>query len=100
MRKLLLIAMLAASACSKSEGGGTGSAAAADVKIPDITVDQLDHDLQAKAATPVDCNGERTRKKAGVVPGAIIISDEDTYAATELPADKGAKLVFYCANPG
>jgi hypothetical protein len=100
MRKLLLITALALSACAKSEGGGTGSGSAADVKIPDITVDQLDADVQAKAATPVDCNGERTRKKMGVVPGAIIISDEDTFAAAELPADKAAKLVFYCANPG
>ena len=102
MRKLLLIAALAITGCAKSEGGGAGSggSAAADIKIPDITVDQLDHDLQAKAATAVDCNGERTRKKQGVVPGAIIISDEDTFAATELPADKATKLVFYCANPG
>ncbi len=103
MRKLLLIAGLslaAAAGCSKSEGGGGGSAKAADVKIPQTTVDELDKDLTAKAATPVDCNGDKTRKKMGVVPGAVLISDEDTFTASELPADKGAKLVFYCANPG
>ena len=105
MRKLLLISLLAAmpfGGCAKSDSAGAGGANAkpADVKIPDITVDQLDTDLQAKAATPVDCNGDRTRKHEGVVPGAILVSDESTYAASELPADKGAKLVFYCANPG
>jgi len=102
MRKLLFIGLLAFAGCSKSDGAGAGSAAAkpADVKIPDITVEQLDADLQAKAATPVDCNGDRTRKHEGVVPGAILVTDEATYDQKELPADKGAKLVFYCANPG
>jgi hypothetical protein len=100
MRKLLLIAVLAVSACSKSEGGGATKENAAEVKLPEVTVDQLDHDLQAKAVTPVDCNGDKTRKKMGVVPGAILISDEESFAASELPADKNAKLVFYCANPG
>src|SRR2546423_4289049 len=101
MRKMLLATALALSAiagCSKSEGNGT--ATKADVKIPHVTVDDLDHMLAAKEATPVDCNGDRTRKREGVVPGAIIISDEETFAASELPADKTAKLVFYCANPG
>jgi hypothetical protein len=100
MRKLLLISLLAFAGCAKSDSAGAGSAQAADVKIPDITVDQLDKDLQAKAATPVDCNGDKTRKHEGVVPGAVLVTDESTYAASELPADKGAKLVFYCANPG
>jgi hypothetical protein len=36
----------------------------------------------------------------GVVPGAILISDVDNFATSELPADKTAKLVFYCADPG
>ena len=35
----------------------------------------------------------------GVVPGAILVSP-DSFAATDLPADKSAKLVFYCADPG
>jgi hypothetical protein len=36
----------------------------------------------------------------GVVPGAILVTDDESYAATELPADKTTKLVFYCSNPG
>jgi hypothetical protein len=100
MRKLLLISLLAFAGCAKSDSAGAGSGHPADVKIPDITVEQLDTDLQAKAATPVDCNGDKTRKHEGVVPGAILVTDESTYDQKELPSDKGAKLVFYCANPG
>jgi hypothetical protein len=101
MRNILLATALALSAvagCSKSEGND--KTAKAEVKVPHVTVDDVDRMLAAKEATAVDCNGDRTRKREGVVPGAIIISDEETFAATELPADKAAKLVFYCANPG
>jgi hypothetical protein len=101
MRKMLLSVALACSVmtgCSKSDGGP--AAAAKDVKIPDITVDQLDKDLAAGQAKAVDCNSDNTRKREGVVPGAILVSDEEKFAATELPTDKGAKLVFYCGGPG
>jgi hypothetical protein len=83
--------------CAQSEADKT---AKSESKVPHVTVDDLDKMLAAKEATPVDCNGDRTRKREGIVPGAIVISDEATFAATELPADKTAKLVFYCANPG
>ena len=97
---MLLAAALAfagMAGCSNSEAD---KPAKSEAKVPHVTVDDLDKMLAAKEATPVDCNGDRTRKREGVVPGAIIISDEETFAATELPADKNAKLVFYCANPG
>ena len=48
--------------------------------------------------TPVDANGTETRKKMGVIPGAVLLSDSDTFNASELPADKARQLVFYCAN--
>ena len=48
---------------------------------------------------PVDANGETTRKKMGVVPGAVLLTDsESVRRSRELPADKGKALVFYCAN--
>jgi hypothetical protein len=65
-----------------------------------MTPDELEAALASKSATPVDCNSERTRKKLGVVPTAVVISDEETFAASELPADKTTTLVFYCADPG
>jgi rhodanese-related sulfurtransferase len=46
-----------------------------------------------------DANGWGLRSTAGVIPGAHLLTSDDKYnVATELPADKSAKLVFYCAD--
>ena len=59
---------------------------------------QIGRELQEKkAATFVDANNARTRSEFGVVPGAILLTSYDSYAATELPANKAQGLVFYCA---
>ncbi|AKU93251.1 rhodanese-like domain-containing protein [Vulgatibacter incomptus] len=50
-------------------------------------------------ATIFDVNNADVRSKMGVIPGAILLSSASQYdTAKELPADKNAKLVFYCAN--
>ncbi len=105
MRNLLFGAALALAAltgCAKSDSNAAPAAKdkPADATFPTMTVDQVEQAIASKSITPVDCNGDRTRKKLGIVPGAIAVSDEDTYAASELPADKTTKLVFYCADPG
>jgi rhodanese-related sulfurtransferase len=66
--------------------------------VPAVTVDQLDAELTSHAAQPVDANGEVTRKKMGVIPGAVLLTEGDDWAISELPADKAKPLVFYCAN--
>lgn len=46
-----------------------------------------------------DANLPRTREVEGVVPGAHLLPSSDHYdAGAELPRDKSAKLIFYCAN--
>ena len=103
MRNLLFGAALALAAltgCSKSDGSKAAPAEKAEPTFPTMTVDQVEQAIAAKSVTPVDCNSDRTRKKLGVLPGAISVTDEDTYAASELPADKTTHLVFYCADPG
>jgi hypothetical protein len=46
-----------------------------------------------------DANGWGLRSSAGAIPGAHLLTSEDKYdVAKELPADKSAKLVFYCAD--
>jgi hypothetical protein len=46
-----------------------------------------------------DANGWGLRSTAGVIPGAHLLSSDDKYdVAKELPPDKNAKLVFYCAD--
>ncbi len=54
--------------------------------------------LASNACTPVDANGERTREKLGVIPGAVLLSDSELFSTSELPPDKAKPLVFYCAN--
>jgi hypothetical protein len=46
-----------------------------------------------------DANGSGLRNTAGIIPGAHLLTSDDSYdVAKELPADKGALLVFYCAD--
>ena len=46
-----------------------------------------------------DANAPETRARFGIIPGAKLLSSEDSYdVATTLPSDKGAKLIFYCAD--
>jgi len=83
--------------CSNSEGD---SKATKKEELPSMTVDEVDRGIAAKQVQAVDCNHDALRKKLGVVPGAILVADSDDYPASLLPADKTAKLVFYCADPG
>lgn len=97
MRAYLLAVLLAlapATACSKkSEPAGDKAS-----EVASVSVDELDRLLAASACQPVDANGEATRKKLGVIPGAVLLSDSDLFNPNELPADKSRPLVFYCAN--
>jgi len=46
-----------------------------------------------------DANHPSTRENFGIIPGAHLLSSSSNYdVAKELPADKNAKLVFYCAD--
>jgi rhodanese-related sulfurtransferase len=53
---------------------------------------------KSKNVVIIDANDEDTRKAKGVVPGAVKLSAYDTYAMSELPADKNTPLIFYCYN--
>jgi len=70
-------------------------------KFAIIRVDRL-ASLMADSNSHVniyDANGWGLRSTAGVIPGAHLLTSDDKYSvATELPADKSAKLVFYCAD--
>jgi len=101
MRKLLLsvaLATAAVSGCSKSEEAAAGKKA--EDNLASMTVDQVEAAVTAKKAIAVDCNTDKTRQKMGIVPGAILVDDTETYPVSLLPAEKSTQLVFYCANPG
>ena len=66
-------------------------------KIPEIAVDAADTALQS-GAVAVDANSDRTRKKNGTVPGAVILTSSYKYELSQLPEDKSKDLIFYCSN--
>ena len=99
MRRLLFAAVLSVAslaACSKSE---KADKAKVEHDLREMTVDEVAAGLEAKTLTAVDCNGDKTRKKVGILPGAILV-DEEEFTAADLPSDKATKLVFYCGGPG
>ena len=99
MRRLLFSVAIAtaslAAGCSKGDNK-------AEVKhdLKEMTVDEVHAGLEAKQLTAVDCNSDKTRKRVGTLPGAILIADEEKFTAADLPSDKATKLVFYCGGPG
>ena len=98
MRTLLFTALLSLSVlgCSKEETK-TAHVKLSD-SVPDVTVDELDAKLANGDCQAVDANGEATRKKMGVIPGAVLLTDSESFSTSELPKDKARTLVFYCAN--
>lgn len=98
MKHVLFAAALGAAVAACDQGERKPAAAEHATPIATVSVAELDGMLGQRAATPVDANGDVTRKKRGVIPGAVRLSDYETYLPAELPADKTRPLVFYCAN--
>ncbi len=99
MRTLLLASVLAlagVSGCSKDKA----TSGEAGEHFPEMSLDDVEKGLAANQVTAVDCNGDKLRKKHGVLPGAVLIADEEEFVASDLPADKTRRLVFYCSGPG
>ena len=66
--------------------------------IPELTVAEVAARLGQPGFHVFDNNGAG-RWKRGHVPGAKNLNAYN-YAASELPPDKAATLVFYCSGPG
>lgn len=94
---VIALAGLTSVGCKKSDSHGESKV---DHDLPEISIDDVQAGMAAKTLTVFDCNGDKTRKRVGVIDGAILVDDEETYDASILPADKNAKLVFYCGGPG
>jgi rhodanese-related sulfurtransferase len=100
MRTILFAAVLAlgAGACSKSETKKADKVESGESKIPLMSVADVDAAIAKGDCVAVDANGEKTRKKMGVVPGAVLLTDSEAFALSELPTDKAKQLVFYCGS--
>lgn len=101
MRTILLgavLALAAAGGCSNDKSSSSSATAEKADDVPTVTLDETEKLLAANEATAIDCNGDRTRKKYGILPGAVLIADEESFPASDLPADKARKLIFYCSD--
>jgi rhodanese-related sulfurtransferase len=101
MRTLMLTILIACAALPAcSHGSSDASATPPDpdkpIKLTAVTVDELARLLADQAARPVDANSDDTRRRMGIIPGAVLLRDADLL--DKLPADKAAGLVFYCTN--
>ncbi len=67
----------------------------AESPIKKLTVAEVAKDKKAKV---FDANSNEFRAKNGTVPGAVLLTSSSSYDLKELPAQKDASLVFYCAN--
>jgi rhodanese-related sulfurtransferase len=88
-----VLALAAATGCSKAEDR---SGAQAPAEVATVSVDELDQMLATSDCQAVDANGDATRKRMGVIPGAVLLTSMDSL--DQLPPDKSKNLVFYCAN--
>ncbi len=82
----------AATDTAKAEAPATEPAPATE-----ISVDAADEALQG-GAVAVDANSDRTRKKNGTVPNAVILTSSYKYDLAQLPEDKNKDLIFYCSS--
>lgn len=93
----LSAALCAAGGCSRrADAPEQRPAATAVSHVSQVSVDELDHLLASHQCMAVDANGDTTRRRMGVIPGAVLLRDPD--AVDQLPADRATGLVFYCTN--
>jgi rhodanese-related sulfurtransferase len=98
MRTILFAAVLAFGAAGTGCSKSSTEVEKRESKLPTVSIDEVDQALAKGDCTPVDANGQGTRKKLGTLPGAVLLSDSEAFKVSELPADKSKSLVFYCAN--
>ena len=88
--------------CKDNAASATDEAVATDTNkaeapIAEISVEDADKALQS-GAVAVDANSNRTRKKNGTVPEAVILTSSYKYELSQLPEDKSKDLIFYCSS--
>jgi hypothetical protein len=66
------------------------------IEVPELESLQKD---SKRPVTVLDANEPEFRQQNGVIPGARLLSSFDKFdVSKELPADRDAPLVFYCAD--
>ncbi len=102
MAVMLTAALVPAAGCSSKSSDASGkSAESAHDAMGKMSVDELaakmDEAKSGKLALFIYDNNHKERFEKSHIPGAKWL-DYEKVAATDLPQDKDATLVFYCAN--
>ena len=99
MRIILLVLALFVVVLGYREASPASASESKDatVEIAEISIEDADKAIQS-GAVAVDANSEKTRKKNGTVPGAVILTSSYKYDLAQLPSDKSKDLIFYCSN--
>lgn len=63
-----------------------------------VTLAEVASLVKEQKAYVFDANSQKTREQYGAIIGAVMLSSSSEYDVRELPPNKDAKLVFYCAN--
>ena len=92
---LALASSVVGTACNKARSP-EAPAATAEAEIPALTIDEVATGIEQKTLTVIDNNTESRYRKSHV-PTAKWVAFNDV-KASDLPADKAQRLVFYCAN--
>jgi len=100
----LLALPLAVMACAKPAAEGAKGAPSAEAQAEafgTLTIDELDAKMteakSGKLALFIFDNNNKGRFEKSHIPGAKWV-DHEAVKAGDLPSDKEATLVFYCAN--
>ena len=73
-----------------------GAACADKVKVPELSTDEVERRVAAHSIQVYDCNPRRMFEDAHVPTARWV--DYSRLDAKDLPPDKNAQLVFYCAS--
>lgn len=98
MKRALIIAVVALAGCQKPAAAPAPEAAPAapQVELQKLTLEQVEAKLGQAGVFLFDANPKELYDRAHL-PGAAWVKF-DAVEASALPSDKGATLVFYCAN--
>ena len=92
----LTLALGMGTVACKGSGAPKSEQAALDAAIRDLTVDEVEALIARGELTVIDNNSEARWQKSHVPTAKWV--DFKEVNASDLPADKERKLVFYCAN--
>lgn len=96
-RRVFLLAALTV-ACASAAGLGCSKKSAEGGELKTLTVDDVAARIAAHdGKTYIFDNNDKERWTKSHVPGAKWVKFNDVQAS-DLPADKGATLIFYCSN--